>query len=162
VTSTPVTGAATDSLTLTLTGLPTGVTAAFAPASIMTNASSMVTFTIPSSVMPGSYPFTVSGASALDNVIHTVSGTLMVSLPPPPDMTMLPDLTPPPPPNNGNGGNGGAGGGTGGNGNTGGNDPGVGRGSAGGCSVAGNAAAGGAWILGLFCVVAIIARRRNA
>jgi hypothetical protein len=166
VTATPVTGSATDMLTLTVTGLPMGVTAAFAPASIATNATSALTFTIPAGTMVGSYPFTVSGASMLDNVIHTINGTLMVQMPPPPDMArpIVHDMAQPV--NNGNGGNGGNGGGGnggngGGNGN-GDNNGGVGRGSAGGCSIATGVAANGAWILGLVFVVAFIARRRRA
>jgi hypothetical protein len=168
VTSTPV-GTMTGMVSLTVTGLPMGVTAAFAPASVATSGSSTVTFTLPAGTMPGSYPFTVTGNTALpDNVIHTVAGTLTASVPPPPDMARQPpDLAQRPTGNGGNGGSGGGGsggngGGTGGNGGNGGNDPGVGRGSAGGCSVGGSAATSGAWILGLLCIVAFVARRRDA
>jgi hypothetical protein len=147
VTSTPV-GTMTATLNLVASGLPTGVTAAFAPASVMTNASSAVTFTVAAGTAPGSYPFTVTGNTALpDNVIHSVTGTLTVSPPPPPDMATPPDLSPS---SSGNG--------TGGNGaNT---PPGVGN-TASGCSIGGDAV-GGAWLLAVAFALVVGRRRRRA
>jgi MYXO-CTERM domain-containing protein len=135
----------------------------------------MVTFTIPMGTMAGSYPYTVTGNTALpDNVIHTVAGTLTVLEPPPPDMAHRPPDMAQPMMNNGGGnggsggggnggsgggGNGGNGGGVGGNGQNNGNN---GNGMSSGCSMSGNAATSGAWIFGLLCVVALVARRRKA
>src|SRR5262249_35358320 len=86
VTTTAV-GTKTNMVNLAVTGLPMGVTAAFAPTSVMTTGSSMITFTIPAGTMMGSVPYTITGNTALpDNVIHSVDGTLNVTSPPPPDM----------------------------------------------------------------------------
>jgi MYXO-CTERM domain-containing protein len=150
-------------LSLTATGLPMGVTAAFAPASVMSNASTVVTFTVPAGTMAGMYPFTITANTALpDNVQHSVTGTLNVVMPPPPDMAMPPpDLSQPAGGGSGGtGGGGGNGGGTGGNGNNGGN--GFTGGNHSGCSVTGSTASSGIWMLGLLGLVAFFSRRRRA
>jgi MYXO-CTERM domain-containing protein len=160
VTATPV-GTATAMLNVTATGLPMGVTAAFAPSSLMSNASTVVTFTVPSGTMPGMYPFTITANTALpDNVIHSVTGTLNVVMPPPPDMAMPPpDLSQPSGGGNGGTGGGGNGGGTGGNGQNGGNGF---TGGHSGCSIGGSTATSGVWLLGLLGLVAFLSRRRRA
>ncbi len=97
VSATPIGGASSVSLGLSVTGLPSGVSAALAPASITTSGSSMLTLTVSATVAPGSYGYSVTGASTPDNVIHSVSGTLdvtleMPDLATPPDLAALPDM----------------------------------------------------------------------
>jgi hypothetical protein len=164
VTATPTSGSPTTSAALVITGLPMGVTAALSQASIMTNASSTITFTVASSAAAGSYPFTVTGSTATDNVIESVSGTIVVSnmAPPPPDMG-----------DTGGGGNGGSGGGggsggsgggvgSGGGGNGSGGDHNTGSSSS-GCSYGGAAAATGPLLFWVTTLIGFaVSRRRKA
>jgi len=73
----PANGAEPTALTLTAGMLPIGVEAAFAPASLPSNASSVLTLTVPPTLVPGNYPFAVSGKTA-DGIRHSVSGMLTV------------------------------------------------------------------------------------
>jgi uncharacterized membrane protein len=57
-----------------VTGLPTGVTAAFSPKTATTSATSKVTFTVGASVAAGTYPVTITGTSG------TLSSQTSVSL----------------------------------------------------------------------------------
>jgi hypothetical protein len=77
-----LTGSA-ESIALSASGLPAGVTAAFVPSSVTTGSSSTLTFTVGSGVVPGSYPITVSGIAP--SATHTAGVTLDVtSVPGPP------------------------------------------------------------------------------
>lgn len=173
VTATPATNAASGNATLTVTGLPAGVTVSTMPAMIATNAMATLTFDVAATTATGSYTYTVTGASKGDNVLESVTGTIVVmdAPPPPPDMGMT-------------GGNGGGGGGSGGgsgsgmggdgNGDNGADNPGGGVGSGGdgsgsapssGCEMGGALAgsfAGGSVLLGilLLLVARIVGRRR--
>jgi cellulose 1,4-beta-cellobiosidase len=48
-------------VTLSVSGLPTGVTALFSPTSVTGSAGSTLTFTVSSAAVPGAYPLTVTG-----------------------------------------------------------------------------------------------------
>ena len=93
VTSTPVPGDPPGTLGLTIAGLPSGITAAFSPASISTSGTSTLTFTVAASVADQAYPFTVTGASTADNVLHAITGTLTVGGQGPPDLATPPDAS---------------------------------------------------------------------
>jgi MYXO-CTERM domain-containing protein len=143
VTTTVASGDTAQSVALTATGLPSGVTATFNPATIMSGATSTLTITPPYDAMLGDITFTVVGTGA--TATNMATGTLTVTAPPP-------DLTPPSPPDmaSGTGGNGGSGG----NGNHGG-------GSDSGCSMGGH---GGPSAGALFFVIAALflaVRRRT-
>ena len=75
-TVTPVNGF-TGSVTLGVSGLPTGVTASFSPASITTSGSSTLTLTSTKSTTTGTYPLTISGTSG--SLSHSSSVSLVVS-----------------------------------------------------------------------------------
>ena len=62
------------SVSLSASGLPSGVTAAFSPATATTTTASKVRFTVSSSVAAGSYPITITGASG------SLSGTAQIGL----------------------------------------------------------------------------------
>jgi MYXO-CTERM domain-containing protein len=102
----------------------------------------------------GSYPFTVTGASTPDNVIHSVSGTLMVQLAGPPD------LSPPATSDGGTVDTGGQGdGGIGGGGTGGGKLPGGRSGCT--CSFGGAPSGGHGWLLLFWIGFAIVLGRRR-
>ncbi len=54
----------TENVTLSISGLPTGVTASFAPASLAGSGTGIVTFTIPPGTVSGPYPLTITGTSS--------------------------------------------------------------------------------------------------
>ncbi|HEY2749450.1 MAG TPA: hypothetical protein VGL86_32750 [Polyangia bacterium] len=124
----PTTGSQPETVALTVDGLPTGVTGAFATASIESNASTMLTLTVAGTMAPGSYMFDVTG-KATNGAHHSASGMLTVTEAPPPPSGGVDG-------NGGGGSSGGVGGsGSGGNGATGnGGATGGGRAS-GGCAV---------------------------
>ncbi|GEM_PF-612178 len=62
---------------LSVTGLPTGATASFSPASVAAGSSSTLNITVASSTAIGSYPLTVSGTSGA--LTHTAALTLNVT-----------------------------------------------------------------------------------
>ena len=62
---------------LSVSGLPTGATASFAPPSITGPGSSTMTVSAGASTPPGSYPLTLSGTSGA--VTHTATSTLIVT-----------------------------------------------------------------------------------
>jgi hypothetical protein len=62
---------------LSVTGLPTGATASFNPASVAAGSSSTLNITVASSTAVGSYPLTVSGTSGA--LTHTAALTLNVT-----------------------------------------------------------------------------------
>ena len=153
-------GNTAQSLNLTVTGLPSGVTGAFSPATVMSGGSSTLTITTPFDAAAGDVKFTVSAAGT---TTRTVDGTLTISAPPP-------DLTPPAPQdmatagsggNNGGGGSGGNNGGGGNGGNNGGGGGGNGdHGGSSGCSMAG-AATGSTGALSLLAIAALLLARRR-
>jgi MYXO-CTERM domain-containing protein len=145
VTTTVPTGNTAQSVALTVTGLPTGVTGTFNPASVMSGATSMLTIHTAYDTEHGDIAFKVTGTAAA--ATHDASGTLTVTAPPP-------DLTPPPVADMATGT------GTGGNGNGNGNN---GGGGGSGCSVAGTS--GGSPMSALLFVAAallLVARQRRA
>ncbi|MEO8368200.1 MAG: M23 family metallopeptidase, partial [Candidatus Solibacter sp.] len=64
------------SIGFTLTGLPSGVTAGFSPATVTGTGSSTLTLTTTAAVVPGTYPLTIMGASG--TLSHTTGVTLTV------------------------------------------------------------------------------------
>jgi subtilase family serine protease len=78
ITST-ATGGFDSAVTLTASGLPTGVTAAFSPASITGSGSSTLTFTVGSTATAGTYSITVTGTSGSTTETTTVSLTVTSS-----------------------------------------------------------------------------------
>ncbi len=144
VSATVATGSQPTAVALTADTLPMGVTASFAPASVQSNASSVLTLTVAPTVMPGSYPYSVTGTTANGIIQHSVSGMLIVQ-------TGSPDM--------GMGGSGeiGGNGGSGGNEGSGGN--GVGPGKT-GCSIAAGASGGAGAGLIFLVLLAGLTRRR--
>jgi glucose/arabinose dehydrogenase/regulation of enolase protein 1 (concanavalin A-like superfamily) len=65
------------SIAMSVSGLPSGVTAGFSPTSVTAGSSSALTLTVAGSVAPGSYPIIVKGTAA--SATHTTSVTLNVS-----------------------------------------------------------------------------------
>jgi vibriolysin len=148
VATTLPTGNTAQSLTLSATGLPSGVTATFNPATIMSGGTSTLTIQTAYDTPIGDIAF---NAVATGMATHQAAGTLTVTAPPP-------DLTPPPVADmaTGNGGNGN--GGSGGNGNNGGGDGSM------GCSMSSghDARSPGALALLLFAALALwVAHRRS-
>ena len=62
------------SVNLTVTGLPSGVTASFSPLTATTTAPSKVTFNVGASASAGTYPVTITGTSG------TLNSTIPISL----------------------------------------------------------------------------------
>ncbi|MEZ0093321.1 glycosyl hydrolase family 8 [Streptacidiphilus sp. EB129] len=75
--STAVTAGSAESVALTASGAPSGVTVGFSPASISSGGSSTMTVSTSSSVAAGSYPLTVTGTAASGS--HSTGYTLTVS-----------------------------------------------------------------------------------
>jgi cellulose 1,4-beta-cellobiosidase len=73
-------GTFSGTVTLSLSALPTGVTAAFSPASVTGSAGSTLTFTVAATAVPGTYPLTVTGASG--STVETASLSLVVGYSP--------------------------------------------------------------------------------
>jgi len=131
------------SVTLSATGLPSGVTATFSPPTMMSGSSSTLTIQTAYDTPLGDIKFSAKATGA---ATHTADATLTVTAPPP-DMTQLP-------PDMGDDGNGGNGGSGGGNGNHGGDS---------GCSFAGGgAASSSAGALFFVLVAAALLFRRRA
>jgi hypothetical protein len=73
-------------VTLSVTGLPSGATATFSPASVGTSGSSMLTIATSSTTPAGTYPLTITGVSgSLTHIapLTLIVSTAIVSLPPP-------------------------------------------------------------------------------
>ncbi len=140
VTLTKKTGMA-ENVTLSASTVPTGLQAAFSPASVTSGGgTSMVTITAAENLSAGTM-LTVTIKGTGSQVSPTVDVPVQIAAPP--DMAMAPDLA-----QGGGGGNGGGGNGGGGNGGNGNHN--------GGCSMSG-AGVGGAWVLGLV-LLALAAR----
>jgi MYXO-CTERM domain-containing protein len=160
IATTKVSGMA-ETVALTATALPTGVTASFNPASVTSdNGMSTITVNAALTTALGMAKFTVKAAGS--TVMRTQDVTINV-VPPPdmaigPDMTVPPDLSPP-----GTGGTGGTGGGGSGGGGSGGSGGGNGNhGGSGGCScdVSGRSDGGTGAAAGLMLLALAIYRRR--
>ena len=80
ITST-VTGGFNSAIALTASGLPTGVTASFSPASITGAGTSTLGFTVASSAVAGTYSITVTGTSGSTSASTTVSLTVTGTTP---------------------------------------------------------------------------------
>ena len=72
-----VTGGFSSAVTLSATGLPTGVTATFNPTSISGNGSSALTLNVGASTAPGTYPITINGTSG--SKVKSIPVTLIVT-----------------------------------------------------------------------------------
>ena len=80
-------GSFTGAVDLTATGLPTGATAAFAPATIPAGSTtSTLTLSTSSSVSAGSYPITITGTNG--SLTHSVTVTFTVQGAPIPDFSL--------------------------------------------------------------------------
>jgi pimeloyl-ACP methyl ester carboxylesterase len=89
--STTTVGSTSQSLTLGVTNLPTGITATFAPTSITSGQTTALALSASSSAQPGSYTVTVVAASSTSN--HSVSLSLTVTAAPTgPAVTLRPGL----------------------------------------------------------------------
>ncbi len=66
-----------ESIALSISGAPTGVTAGFNPTSVTTGGSSSLTLTVGASVTPGTYPLTITGTAP--SAIHTAPLSLTVT-----------------------------------------------------------------------------------
>jgi glucose/arabinose dehydrogenase/regulation of enolase protein 1 (concanavalin A-like superfamily) len=66
-----------DSISLSTSGLPAGVTAGFSPTSVATGSSSTLTFNVAGSVAAGTYPITVTGTST--SATHSTLVSLTVT-----------------------------------------------------------------------------------
>ena len=75
--STAVTSGSAQSVSLSASGAPSGVTASFNPASVTAGGSSTVTFATSSSAAPGTYAITVKGTAASGS--HTATYSLTVN-----------------------------------------------------------------------------------
>ena len=85
VTVTP-SGGFTGTVAFTASGLPSGASASFNPASVTTSGSSTMTVTTGSTTPTGTYPLTITGASG--TLSHTGSVSLVVQPPAPPDFAL--------------------------------------------------------------------------
>ncbi|WP_066940305.1 glycosyl hydrolase family 18 protein [Microtetraspora fusca] len=75
--STALTGGNAQTVTLSATGAPSGVTATLSPPSVTTGGSSTLTLATTSAAQPGSYSITVSGTSPAGS--HTATYTLTIN-----------------------------------------------------------------------------------
>jgi uncharacterized membrane protein len=67
----------TGTVSFAVSGLPTGASATFNPASVVAGSSTALNITSTPSIIPGSYPLTVTGSDG--TLTHTVSVTLVVT-----------------------------------------------------------------------------------
>jgi subtilase family serine protease len=75
--STAVTSGSSESVSLSASGLPSGVTASFSPSSVNSGSSSTLTFTATSSAATGNYSVTITGTGSTGS--HTATLTLSVT-----------------------------------------------------------------------------------
>ncbi|HLX50268.1 MAG TPA: carbohydrate binding domain-containing protein [Streptosporangiaceae bacterium] len=75
--TTTATGGDTETVSLSATGLPTGTTAAFNPASVTPGGSSTLTLSTSAATPPGSYPITITGTGTSNT--HSTTYTLTVT-----------------------------------------------------------------------------------
>jgi len=81
---------ASNSVALSVSGLPSGVTASFAPATVTGSASSVLTLASSASIPAGSYPLSITGISGSGGMTQGATVTLNVALAPPanPDFSL--------------------------------------------------------------------------
>jgi len=84
--STAVTSGSAQTVTLSATGQPSGVTVAFSPSSVTAGGSSTMTVGVDALTTPGDYTVTVTGTSA--SATHTTSVALTVTAAPPFDFAL--------------------------------------------------------------------------
>jgi outer membrane protein assembly factor BamB len=77
--STVLIAGSAESIALSTTGLPAGVTAGFAPAAVTAGGSSTLTFNVGASAAPGTYPITVTGTAA--SATHSTPVSLTITAP---------------------------------------------------------------------------------
>jgi len=70
-------GCFTGSISLSVSGLPAGVTASFNPTSVIGSGSSTLSVSTSSATVPGTYTLTITGTSG--SIIHTTAVTLVVN-----------------------------------------------------------------------------------
>ena len=75
--STSLVSGSAESIALSASGLPSGVSAGFVPTSVSAGSSSTLTFNVGAAVGPGSYPITVTGTAL--SATHTTTVTLNVA-----------------------------------------------------------------------------------
>jgi subtilase family serine protease len=75
--STAVTSGSSESVSLSASGLPSGVTASFSPSTVNSGSSSTLTFTASSSAAAGNYSVTITGTGSTGS--HTTTLTLSVT-----------------------------------------------------------------------------------
>lgn len=75
--STSVTSGSAETVSLSASGAPSGVSVSFSPASVSSGGSSTLTATVGSSVAAGSYPITVNGSASTGS--HSATYTLTVT-----------------------------------------------------------------------------------
>ncbi|MGC0318764.1 carbohydrate binding domain-containing protein [Kitasatospora acidiphila] len=75
--STSVTSGSAQSVALSVSGAPAGVTAAISPSSVTAGGTAALSISVASSVAPGSYPLTITGAAASGS--HSAGYTLNVT-----------------------------------------------------------------------------------
>jgi len=84
--STAVTSGASQTVFLSATGQPTGVTIGFNPSSVTTGGSSTMTAAVGSATTPGTYPITITGTGS--TATHTTTVSLTVNPAPPSDFSI--------------------------------------------------------------------------
>jgi glucose/arabinose dehydrogenase/regulation of enolase protein 1 (concanavalin A-like superfamily) len=77
--STAIVSGSAESISLSASGLPSGITTGFSPTSVTAGGSSTLTFTVAGSVAPGLYPVTVTGTAAA--ATHSAPVTISVAAP---------------------------------------------------------------------------------
>ncbi|MBZ5522515.1 MAG: hypothetical protein LAP21_09775, partial [Acidobacteriia bacterium] len=86
-TVTPVSGSGFNgTVTFSASGLPTGATASFSPASVAVSGSSTMTVTTSASTPAGTYTLTITGTAGA--LVHSTTVTLIVNAPANPDFTI--------------------------------------------------------------------------
>ena len=83
--STAITSGSAESVSLSTSGAPAGVTASLSPTSVTSGGTSKLTITTTSSATPGSYPITITGSAASGSHSTTFTLTVNGSTPPPPN-----------------------------------------------------------------------------
>jgi subtilase family serine protease len=86
--SSAIVSGASNTVTLSATGLPSGVTATFVPASLQAGSASTLTLTVPAGVAAKTYTFEVTGAYPGSTPTHTINASLVVQAAPKPDFAI--------------------------------------------------------------------------
>ena len=83
--STAITSGVAETISLSASGAPSGVTISFSPSSVSSGGSSMMTMTAAALAATGTFPITVTGTAASGSHTATVSLTVTAISPPPPN-----------------------------------------------------------------------------